>query len=59
MKNNIDKESKELLWKTCKEWIDKEKPTCPESIVQIDSVNLSLPDLAESICNIVGYYDSN
>ena len=46
---------KELLWRKCKEWIEKEEVLCAEAIYQNDGVNLALPDLAEIVCDIVGY----
>ena len=45
------------LWSKCKEWINEHKPGCGESIYQVDSVNESLPDLAEVVCSIIGYYE--
>lgn len=45
------------LWLACVAWRDKQKPSCPESIVQMDSVNESLPDLAEAVCKVIGYYE--
>lgn len=49
------KDDKDLLWDTCKTWIDKYKPSCPESLMQVDDINLACPDLAEEVCNIIGY----
>lgn len=49
-------DKKEKLWKTCRNFIDKYKISCPESLMQVDHVNLALPDLVEEVCEIVGYY---
>jgi hypothetical protein len=46
---------KELLWRKCKEWIEKEEVLCAEAIYQNDGVNQALPDLAEIVCEIIGY----
>jgi hypothetical protein len=46
---------KELLWRKCKEWIEKEEVLCAEAILQNDGVNQALPDLAEIVCEIIGY----
>ena len=43
------------LWDAVVAWRDKHDVTCPESLVQVDSVNESLPDLAEAVLDIVGY----
>ena len=46
---------KEKLWAKCKEWIEEHEVLCAEAIYQNDGVVLALPDLAETICEIVGY----
>lgn len=45
------------LWHACAIWRDQHKPRCAESIYQVDSVQEGLPDLAERVCDIIGYYD--
>ena len=50
---------KELLWRKCKEWIEKEEVLCAEAIIQNDGVNQALPDLAEIVCEIVGYAEDH
>ena len=45
------------LWNICKGFVNKYKPTCPESINQVDEINLACSDLVEEICECVGYYD--
>lgn len=49
--------SKETLYQKCKSWINKHKPTTPESLIQVDLVNTALPELAKNICDEIGYYD--
>jgi hypothetical protein len=44
------------LYKACEAWRDQNKPLCAESIYQVDSVNLACPELAETICDIIGYF---
>lgn len=44
------------LWESCQAWIEQNKPSSAESIYQVDSITVSLPGLAEMICDIVGYY---
>lgn len=46
------------LWKICKKFLNKHKPSCPESIYQVDSISLACEDFVEEICNCVGYYES-
>jgi hypothetical protein len=43
------------LWDTVVAWRDQNEVTCSESLLQVDSVNESLPDLAESVLDIIGY----
>jgi hypothetical protein len=40
----------------CEEFIAKHKVSCPESIMQVDSIQEALPDLLEAICDKVGYH---
>lgn len=44
------------LWGVCVEWIKRQRPSCPESLYQVERVNEALPDLAEEVCAVVGYY---
>lgn len=37
-------------------WRDKYKPRAPESLMQVDSVNEALPELAEAVLDVIGYY---
>lgn len=53
---NPTKEQMKLLWDNCQKWVAKYEPRCGESLFQIDSVNEALPELAETVCDIVGYY---
>jgi hypothetical protein len=43
------------LWTAVTNWRDEHNVGCPEALMQRDSVNESLPELAEVILNIVGY----
>lgn len=45
------------LWNICKGFVEKYKPTCAESIYQVDHINLACPEFVEEICDCVGYYD--
>jgi hypothetical protein len=55
MKTKPTLEKLSLLWAVCEMWRNRHKPTCPESIQQVDSINLACPDLAEEVCDIIGY----
>lgn len=48
--------TKKNLYNICNEWIKKHKPTCAESLIQVDSINLALHEIVENICNEIGYY---
>jgi len=37
-------------------WVADQQVSCPESLLQVDSINESLPDFAEEVCNVVGWY---
>lgn len=43
------------LWDAVVAWRDENEVTCAESLLQVDSVNEDLPNLAESVLDIVGY----
>ena len=45
----------EALWKACAAWVKEHEVSGPECIMQVDSVNEALPDLAEAVCEVVGY----
>ncbi len=47
------------LWIHCTEWVKKNKPRCAESIYQVDAVFTACPELAEDVCEIVGYYEGD
>ena len=49
------KEMREL-WDATTEWIALYKPSCGESIYQVDSINIASMELAANACDIVGYY---
>jgi hypothetical protein len=55
MKNPIDMTA---LTSAVVAWVKANKPTAPESFYQVDSINDALPDLAEIVCEHVGYWDS-
>lgn len=44
------------LWNICQKFVQEQKPTCSESIYQVDSINLATPELVQEICECVGYY---
>lgn len=44
-----------LLWRTVAKWIDANEVSCAEAIGQTDRVQEALPELAEDVCQIVGY----
>lgn len=50
-------EQMSALWGVCLEWIKRFHPSCPESIYQVDRVNEVVPELAEEVCAIVGFYE--
>jgi hypothetical protein len=43
------------LWEHVTNWRDEHNVTCPEALMQVDSVNESLPELAEVLLDTVGY----
>lgn len=45
------------LWDAVVEWRDDHEVSCAESLLQVDSVNAELPELAEKAFNIVGYWE--
>lgn len=45
----------ESLWGVCVAWIEQYKPLCPESIYQTDRCSIGSMELAENVCDIVGY----
>lgn len=51
--------TKKNLYNICNEWIKKHKPTCAESLIQVDSINLALHEIVQNICNEIGYYKYN
>jgi hypothetical protein len=47
------------LWNLCKGFVEEHKPSCAESIYQVDEINLACPDFVIEICDCVGYYDED
>lgn len=47
----------QALWDAVIEWREEHAVSCAEAITQIESVNLALPDLAEQVLDITGYWD--
>lgn len=45
------------LWDVVTAWRDKQQVTCPESLYQMDSVQVSYYQLADDICKVIGYVD--
>lgn len=43
------------LWDAVVAWREEHDVTCPEALLQVDTVNESLPELAETLLDIVGY----
>ena len=43
------------IWNTCKKFKDKYKPSCPESIHQVDEINLACTEFVEELFHHVGY----
>lgn len=41
---------------TVEAWIAERRVSCPESLLQVDDVNQSLPDFAESLASLVGWH---
>lgn len=41
----------------CVRWRDKYKPRAPESIQQVDEISLACHELAEDVCNVIGYWN--
>jgi hypothetical protein len=47
------------LKKICNDWIQKYKPSCPESLYQVEEIECSCRNLVEEICELIGYYDNH
>ena len=47
------------LWKICEMFIKRQNITCAEAIYQSDNVVLNSYEFIESICEIVGYNNSD
>jgi hypothetical protein len=45
------------LWDAVVKWRDEHEVSCAESLLQVDSVNEELPELAEEVFDIVGYWE--
>jgi hypothetical protein len=45
------------LWDVVVKWRDENEVSCAESLLQVDSVNEELPELAEQALDIVGYWE--
>lgn len=50
-------EDLESLWGVCVFWIERVHVRSSKSLLQVDRVNEALPDLAEEVCAIIGYYE--
>jgi hypothetical protein len=44
------------LWNLCRRFVNEYKPSCPESICQVDETNLACTEFVEEICTCVGFY---
>jgi hypothetical protein len=47
------------LWNVCRKFVNEYKPSCPESIYQVDRISLACEDFVTEICDCVGYYDGD
>ena len=47
----------QALWDAVVKWRDDHGVSCAESLLQVDSVNEELPELAEQALDIVGYWE--
>jgi hypothetical protein len=47
----------QALWGAVVKWRDEHEVSCAESLLQVDSVNEELPELAEQALDIVGYWE--
>ncbi len=56
--NYKTKERMEQLWLTCKEWIIQNKVTSADNLYQ-EEFEEKTQQLAEMICNVVGYDDTS
>lgn len=43
------------LWNKCRAFVKENQVSCPESIYQVDSVNLACPEFVAEICECVGF----
>lgn len=50
---------RDILHKTCQQFIEKHRISCPETIYQTDHVIENAYALIEEICEIVGYYEED
>ncbi len=45
------------LWDAVELFIQENEVSCAEALMQVDRISEELPELAETLCDIVGYYD--
>jgi len=49
----------EKLWDACTKWRDAHRPLCVCSFYQRDSIMEALPELAENVCDVIGYAEDD
>lgn len=59
LKNKPTQAQLTTLWKICESFINTHKPSCEESIYQVDEISLACQEFVVEICNCVGYYGEN
>ena len=52
-----EQESKDALYALAKDFIEKQKITCSETVYQTDRVIESAYQFIDNICEIVGFYE--
>jgi len=57
LKNKPTQSQLMTLWGICESFINTHKPSCEESIFQVDSISLACQEFVAEICNCVGYYN--
>jgi hypothetical protein len=47
------------LWEIARQWVTTHQVRGPESVDQVDSVNLACPALASDVAGLVGFYEDD
>lgn len=53
---NAEEKQKDALWAVCKQFIEKQKISCAETIYQCDWVIENAYAFIKSVCDVAGYY---